>query len=145
LGLRSCCSVGSITLQVLIGLGLGCTNNESLKERYNDKETRSVVWVSPVEDADLYVDYENDGIVDDTYRENYLDSHVIHDLTDKDMSGAFIFATRKDSGPTSTQVSLPRRGARTPASPGVVTRVLWISVHWFNVFKQTHPRVYFDH
>jgi hypothetical protein len=104
-------AVRDLTPQVLIGLGFGCTDNKCLKERYNNRLTRSVVWVSPIEDADIYVDYQNDGIVDDTYQMDYLNSQVIHDSADKDMSGAVIFAARRDSGPTGPQVNLPRHGS----------------------------------
>jgi uncharacterized repeat protein (TIGR01451 family) len=111
-------AVRDLTPQVLIGLGFGCTNNECLQESYNDQETRSVVWVSPVEDADFYVDYQNDGVVDSTYQVNYLDSQLIHDETDKDMSGAVIFATRKDSGPTGTQVNFAAAWGQDPLRSG---------------------------
>jgi uncharacterized repeat protein (TIGR01451 family) len=104
--------------QLLIGLGFGCTDNKCLKERYNKRKTRSVVWVTPVEDADIYVDYQNDGIVDDTYQVNYLDSKVIHDLTDKDMSGAVIFATRRDSGPTGPEVNFAAAWGQDPERSG---------------------------
>jgi uncharacterized repeat protein (TIGR01451 family) len=111
-------AVRDLTPQVLIGLGFGCTDNKCLQESYNDKDTRSVVWVSPVEDADFYVDYQNDGDVDVTYQVNYLDSQVILDETDKDMSGAVIFATRKDSGPTGTQVNFAAAWGQDPLRSG---------------------------
>jgi uncharacterized repeat protein (TIGR01451 family) len=111
-------AVRDLTPQVLVGLGFGCTNNECLREKYNNKNTRSVVWVTPVEDADIYVDYGNDGIVDKTYRVNYLDSKVVHDRGDKDMSGAVIFATRRDSGPTGPQVNFAAAWGQDPDRSG---------------------------
>jgi hypothetical protein len=111
-------AVRDLSPQVLIGLGFGCTDKKCLQETYNDKETRSVVWVSPVEDADFYVDYQNDGVVDITYQVNYLDSQVILDETDKDMSGAVIFATKKDSGPTGTQVNFAAAWGQDPLRSG---------------------------
>ena len=111
-------AVRDLTPQVLIGLGFGCTDNVCLQELYNSRKTRSVVWVSPVEDADFYVDYQNDGVVDDIYQVDYLDSQVIHDLADKDMSGAVIFATRKDSGPTGAQVNFAAAWGQDPDRSG---------------------------
>jgi uncharacterized repeat protein (TIGR01451 family) len=111
-------AVRDLTPQVLIGLGFGCTDNKCLKERYNKKKTRSVVWVTPVEDADIYVDYDNDGVVDKSYKVNYLDSRVIHDSADKDMSGAVIFATRRDSGPTGPQVNFAAAWGQDPSRSG---------------------------
>jgi uncharacterized repeat protein (TIGR01451 family) len=111
-------AVRDLTPQVLIGFGFGCTDKKCLQESYNDKETRSVVWVSPVEDADFYVDYQNDGVVDLTYQVNYLDSQVILDETDKDMSGAVIFATRKDSGPTGILVNFAAAWGQDPLRSG---------------------------
>jgi uncharacterized repeat protein (TIGR01451 family) len=111
-------AVRDLTPQVLIGLGFGCTDNECLIEWYNWKKTRSVVWVTPVEDADIYVDYDNDGIVDKTYRVNYLNSKVIHDWADKDMSGAVIFATKRDSGPTGPQVNIAAAWGQDPDRSG---------------------------
>jgi uncharacterized repeat protein (TIGR01451 family) len=111
-------AVRDLTPQVLIGLGFGCTNNECLKESYNKRNTRSVIWVTPVEDADFYVDYQNDGNVDDIYEVDYLDSKVIHDLADKDMSGAVIYATKRDSGPTGTQVNFAAAWGQDPDRSG---------------------------
>jgi uncharacterized repeat protein (TIGR01451 family) len=111
-------AVRDLTPQVLIGLGFGCTDNKCLKESYNNKLTRSVVWVSPIEDADIYVDYQNDGIVDATYKVDYLNSQVIQDSTDKDMSGAVIFSTRRGSGPTGPQVNFAAAWGQDPARSG---------------------------
>jgi uncharacterized repeat protein (TIGR01451 family) len=111
-------AVRDLTPQVLIGLGFGCTNNVCLKERYNKKLTRSVVWVTPTEDADFYVDYQNDGIVDDVVEVGYLNSTVIHDLADMDMSGAVIFATKRGSGATGQQVNFAAAWGQDPERSG---------------------------
>jgi uncharacterized repeat protein (TIGR01451 family) len=111
-------AVRDLTPQVLIGLGFGCTDNDCKEESYNDKETRSVVWVSPVEDADIYVDYQNDGEVDSKFEVNYLNSQVIHDDNDQDMSGAVIFATKRGSGPDGPQVNFAAAWGQDPERSG---------------------------
>jgi uncharacterized repeat protein (TIGR01451 family) len=111
-------AVRDLTPQVLIGLGFGCTNNQCLKEKYNKRLTRSVVWVAPIEDATIYVDYQNDGIVDDIIEVDYLNSKVIHDLADKDMSGAVIFATTRGSGPTGPPVNFAAAWGQDPDRSG---------------------------
>jgi uncharacterized repeat protein (TIGR01451 family) len=111
-------AVRDLTPQVLIGLGFGCTDNKCLQEDYNDKDTRSVVWVTPTENADFYVDYQNDGIVDDVVEVGYLNSTVIHDLADKDMSGAVIFATKSGSGATGPQVNFAAAWGQDPSRSG---------------------------
>jgi hypothetical protein len=85
-----------LTSQVLVGLGYGCTNNNC-----QGHADRSVVWLSPVDDADIYVDFKNTGVNQKMYKADALQSIKITD-SDQDMSGATIFAvkrnTPKDSG-----------------------------------------------
>lgn len=83
----------SLTAQVLIGLGYGCTDNAC-----DSDGVRSVVWVTTVDDADLFIDYDNDGTIDERRSVLELSSNLIADPTDDDMSGAFIFATKAGSG-----------------------------------------------
>jgi uncharacterized repeat protein (TIGR01451 family) len=111
-------AVRDLTPQVLVGLGFGCTDNWCRKESYNNYKARSVVWVSPMEDADIYVDFDNDGVVDKTYQVNYLNSRVIQDWNDKDMSGAIIFATKKDSGAEGEQVNFAAAWGQDPSKSG---------------------------
>lgn len=85
----------NLTPQVLIGLGFGCTDN-----RCDSRGVRSVVWITSVENADLFIDFNNDGTVDEMRSIKALASNMIWDPRDRDMSGAFIFATRAGSGPT---------------------------------------------
>jgi hypothetical protein len=93
-----------LTPQVLIGWGFGCTSNTCLEESFNKNLTRSVVWVTPVEKADIYVDDNNDGIIDDTYLDvGFLQSQIVHDTSDQDMSGAIIFATKPNPGVAALQ------------------------------------------
>ncbi len=90
-----------LTPQALIGLGYGCTGNNC--QGYNP---RSVVWVSPTQDASIFVDYENDGIVDYTFDATALTSQYLIDTKDNDMTGALIFATVKGSGPLGPPVNI---------------------------------------
>jgi uncharacterized repeat protein (TIGR01451 family) len=111
-------AVRDLTPQVLIGWGFGCTDNNCKKESYNDKLTRSVVWVTPVEDATFYVDYNNDGTIDDTYNVDYLVSKIINDATDKDMSGAVIYATQRGEDSTGTPVKFAAAWGQDPDRSG---------------------------
>jgi len=85
-----------LTNVALVGLGYGCTGNSC-----DSTGERSVVWVTPVEAADIYVDFDNDGEVDATYTVGALEGKVLTD-DDEDMSGAIIWATQpgtSKSGP----------------------------------------------
>jgi uncharacterized repeat protein (TIGR01451 family) len=108
-----------LTSQVLIGWGFGCTGNSCGTESFNNGETRSVVWVTPVEQADIYVDYNNDGTVDKTYQGvDFLRSQIVHDDGDKDMSGAIIFATKPNTGPEGPPVNIAAAWGQDPARSG---------------------------
>jgi uncharacterized repeat protein (TIGR01451 family) len=108
-----------LTSQVLIGWGFGCTGNSCGTETFNNGETRSVVWVTPVEEADIYVDYNNDGTVDKTFQVvGFLQSQIIHDDGDKDMSGAIIFATKPNTGPEGPSVNIAAAWGQDPARSG---------------------------
>jgi uncharacterized repeat protein (TIGR01451 family) len=108
-----------LTPQVLIGWGFGCTGNSCGTESFNNGETRSVVWVTPVEQADIYVDYNNDGTVDKTYPAvDFLQSQIVHDDGDKDMSGAIIFATKPNTGPEGPSVNVAAAWGQDPARSG---------------------------
>jgi len=92
-----------LTSQVIIGLGYGCTYDQCNPQTH---KVMSYVWVSPAADADFYVDYNNDGVVDKTFSLKYLTSLAIEDSTDQDMSGALIFATTPGSGPQGPSVKI---------------------------------------
>jgi uncharacterized repeat protein (TIGR01451 family) len=111
-------AVRDLTPQVLIGWGFGCTDNNCKEENYNNKNTRSVVWVTPVEDATFYVDYNNNGTVDGTFEVDYLESQIIHDDTDKDMSGAVIYATKRGEGSTGASVNFAAAWGQDPDRSG---------------------------
>jgi hypothetical protein len=81
-----------LTSLVLIGWGYGCTGGDC----GSHGASRSVVWITPVEDADIYVDYDNDGIPDKVVTDaKRLSSNLFADSSDDDMTGAIIFATSK--------------------------------------------------
>jgi uncharacterized repeat protein (TIGR01451 family) len=82
-----------LTSEVIIGLGYGCTNNLCGNEK-----VRNVVWLSPVADCDLYIDFQNTGSPQGPFPVLELRSYKIQDTNDKDMSGALIFATRTGTG-----------------------------------------------
>jgi hypothetical protein len=92
----------NLSPQVLIGLGYGCTDNLC-----DSSGVRSVVWITPVEDADLYIDFNNDGTVDEKrLNVKALTNNIIADPKDKDMSGAFIHATQPGTGVLGTPGTL---------------------------------------
>lgn len=94
-----------LTSMALIGWGYGCTQNAC--DYFWSFHARSVVWVSPVSDATIYVDYENDDKWDASYDVEYLNSAKITDPNgNKDMSGAVIWATQRNTGPTGPQVAI---------------------------------------
>lgn len=85
-----------LSSQVLIGWGYGCTDNDCQRSTDISTTSRSVVFVTPVKDAKIYVDYDNDGVVDyTTPTVKSLQSRRFKDDSDHDMTGAMIYA--KDS------------------------------------------------
>lgn len=85
--------VAWLTNQVIISLGYGCTNNACP----NGQGARNVVWVSPVKDAWVHADYNNDGVIDNTTFCKELTGTIFQDLSDKDLSGSRFFATETNS------------------------------------------------
>lgn len=81
----------TLTPQVLIGLGYGCSNNQC-----KNLTARSPVWVAPKEDAYIYIDYQNKGTNYEIRKVQALESIKIRDPIDTDMSGAIIFARKWD-------------------------------------------------
>jgi len=102
--------INQLTPQVLIGWGFGCTNNDC-----DGKTERSAVWVSPMEWADIYIDYQNTGGNYEKITLKKFQSAMIRDKTDTDMSGALIFATQKDSGPDGPPVDIAAAWGQDPA------------------------------
>lgn len=99
-----------LTSQVLVGWGYGCTENDC-----DGKTERSAVWVSPVADADIYVDYQNTGANYDVFPVNKYQSIMIRDTNDHDMSGCIIFATDKGSGPDGRPVDFASAWGQDPS------------------------------
>ena len=83
--------VDDLTSTVVLGWGHGCTGGDC-DQHAGETEARSVVWVSPMDDAKILVDFDNDGNVDVTYDVEKFQSYKIVDSTDQDMSGAKIKA-----------------------------------------------------
>lgn len=90
-----------LTSQVLIGWGYGCTDNNC-----GTDEDRSKVWVAPVADADIYVDYSNKGSDYAMYPVDKYHGVKIHDHVDHDMTGALIFGVERGTGPTGPGVDI---------------------------------------
>ena len=75
--------------------------------------SRSVVWVTPVADATIYIDFDGDGNVDNTVSMTALQSIKIVDETmfysgaenDEDMSGALIYAKDSSGNPVDIAVA----------------------------------------
>jgi hypothetical protein len=101
-----------LTPQVLIGWGYGCTNNNC-----EGITPRSVVWISALEDADVYVDYANTGLNQQKFSIKSLEGLKIADLKDpsNDMSGALIFATKPGTGVNGTQVDIAAAWGQDPS------------------------------
>jgi hypothetical protein len=76
----------------------GCTDNDC-----NGDPSTMYVFVTPVTNADLYVDYKNNG-TRVVIPAGALSSTLITDPSDNDMSGALIFATAPGTGPNGTSV-----------------------------------------
>ena len=96
-----------LTSQALISWGWGnTTNNPNIA-------SRSVVWVTPVADATINIDFNGDGTVDNTVIASALSSTKILDDSsvysgaenDQDMSGAVIFATDSNGDPVDIAVA----------------------------------------
>lgn len=81
----------SLSTQVLIGWGYGATFKNCTGF------SRTQVFITTMEDADVYIDYNNDGVVDRTIFNFALQSANISD-PDLDMSGAIIYATLRGTG-----------------------------------------------
>jgi hypothetical protein len=80
-------------------------------------EERSVVWITPVKDADIYVDYNNTGIVAEYKKFSSVKQFTSMKLVDKgdsDMSGAVIFATQPGSGTSGTPVDIAAAWGQNP-------------------------------
>jgi uncharacterized repeat protein (TIGR01451 family) len=82
-----------MTSSLLVGLGYGCTGNVCPA----GTSERSVVWVAPIEDAWVHLDYNNDGVIDNSTFCSALTGTFFRDPSDKDMSGARFWGTKTNS------------------------------------------------
>jgi len=89
----------------------GCTGNKCWYQ-----EERSVVWVTPTQDADIYVDYNNSGDPNDyaIFPTDQLRTLKLADKGDTDMSGAVIFATKPGTGHTGPPVDIAAAWGQNP-------------------------------
>ena len=96
-----------LTSEALVGWGYGNTNNNP------NRDSRSVVWVTPVRDATIQIDFNGDGVVDNTRSVSALANLKILDdrsafsgaENDQDMTGARIFATDRNGNPVDIAVA----------------------------------------
>lgn len=109
--------VAELSSQALIGWGYGNTSNRP------SQASRSVVWVTPVSDATIHMDFDGDGVVDNTRSVSALASlKVLDDSSvfsgaedDQDMTGAIIFATDSAGAPVDIAVAWGQDPARSRA------------------------------
>ena len=118
--------VDDLTSQALIGLGYGNTTNDDGIPSY------SRVFVTPVADATINIDFDGDGTVDAVRQVDALDILTVADDAtlfppsgsldgaedDQDMSGAVIFAT--EQGDT-TPVNIAVAWGQDPSAVGTPT------------------------
>lgn len=104
-----------LSSQALVGWGYGNTsNNPSIA-------SRSVVWVTPVSNATTHIDFNGDGVVDNTRSLSALASLKVLDdssvfsgaQNDQDMTGAIIFATDGSGAPVDIAVAWGQDPARS--------------------------------
>lgn len=81
-----------LTSQALVGLGSGCVDSDCGGP---DQSERSVVWVTPVENTVIFVDYNGDGTFDATFDVEALGSLRLTDPNSKNMTGAIIASIDK--------------------------------------------------
>lgn len=97
------------TVLLFPSLRYACTNNNCFGQK-----DRSVVWVTPVADCDIYIDYNNTGGDYAVFPRKALTSSKFVDK-DQDMSGALLFATLPGSGPTGKQVDIAAAWGQDPS------------------------------
>jgi SdrD B-like domain len=99
--------VSQLTSQALIGRGSGCTSPQCNKSTATTSTLpRSVVWVTPVNNTNVFVDFNGDGIFDSYKYVPALKSYRITD-TDKDMTGAIIFSSTGVGNPLANTNFIP--------------------------------------
>ena len=100
-----------LTSQALVAIGFG---NSTQITGNGSADSRSVVWVTPLEEADIFVDF-GDGNGLQLFKQNAdaLSSVKIEDTSDNDMSGARIIALDDDGNPVRIAVSYGQDSAQS--------------------------------
>lgn len=110
-----------LSSQALIGWGYGCTGNDCKNDEFETgdySQSRSVVWVTPTEDADIYIDRDNNGVGIEKITVSKLECLKIVD-DDNDMSGARIWAVEQNADPgSSSLVNIAVAWGQDPANSG---------------------------
>ena len=75
---------------------------------------RSLLHVRPTEDADIYVDYRNNGTTV-IFKTKRLASIRVSDPTDRDMTGASVFAVRPNTGISGPPVDISVAWGQDPS------------------------------
>lgn len=88
-----------LSSQALVGWGYGCTENDC-----DSSGTRSVIWVTPVKDATIYIDLNGDKTANLQYDVNALGQKIVVDAGDDDMTGAVLWAL--DSNDESVDIAV---------------------------------------
>lgn len=112
------------------------TNNNCLGQ-----EERSVVWITPVSNADIYVDYNNTGDINQyvKFPTQQLSSVKFSDKVDSDMSGAVIFATQNGTGVYGIPVDIAAAwGQNSEVSKLVSCHRAWESVLLLAKYNESH-------
>lgn len=86
-----------LTAQTVVAVGWGCPEQKDTPGKCTQNDdagnmVTSVVWVTPVNDTIIYVDYDGDGTADKTISVKALQGITLIDPNDQDMSGARIWS-----------------------------------------------------
>lgn len=79
-----------LTSAALVGLGYGCTDNVC-----DATGERSLIWVTPVDDTIIFVDYDGNGFFDETFNVTAYSSLRLTNPNGVDMTGAIIASSTK--------------------------------------------------
>lgn len=114
-----------LTAQALVGIGWGCREQRNGPTRCDgsgaDTTLTEVVWVTPVNDAKIFVD-PGDGNPTFQFEDRIikaLESVAITDPYDDDMSGAYIYAQDAGGSPVKMALAWGQDPRRTSGGPGL--------------------------
>ena len=80
----------TLTSKVIVGLAYGCRDPTNCPITLDHPP--NPIWLTPTEDADIRIDFDSDGIIDQTIPDVLAMQSVYISDSDKDMSGATIYA-----------------------------------------------------